>query len=169
MASELDPRLLEAIEKNSSWIEKRCRFSEFIPSRCEELVQDTMYELIKSNESFVKNDVISPKAWVKRVVSNTLLTYSRNEAFKIKEESFEHLEKAQYDSKLDTPIEVQEAFSFLKKNSSARDQEIMHLHFMGEPHKEIATIVGMKSTSVTNTISKLNSKISEHLNRGLHE
>ena len=165
MANELDPRLIEAIDRNSKWILKRCRFSEFIQARCEELYQDTMIELIKSNERFKKNKVNSPDAWVKRVVSNTVSTYTQKEAKRVKEEIVDNFENVHCNENLSVPLETQDAFSYIKKNFSLRDQEIMHLHYMGEPHKEIAEIEGIKQASVTNTVSKLNGQISNYLNR----
>jgi len=75
MGSSIECILWEAMQRNTSWIKKRCAQAEFHPQKREELFQDIMLKLVQSNSHFSSQEIDSPDAWVKRIASNTALTY----------------------------------------------------------------------------------------------
>ena len=128
-----------------------------------------MLEIIKSNTSFVKNKVENPDAWIKKVATNTKATYQKSEARKIKgEEINDSYAKDGVDSEQETQQDFKFVLKYMRKNFKNHENEIMLLHFQGEPYDSIAEIVGITPGGIANLISKLKKEIQNFLSRGSH-
>jgi RNA polymerase sigma factor (sigma-70 family) len=166
---QLNNNLLEALNRCRTWIHHRSRLAEFNESLAEELEQQLILEVIESNKSFIKLKIDSPDAWVKKIVTNVIATYVRNQV--VHGKLNQKYADQQYMStneqvRPEDQTEVQIVLKFMRDHFSLRDQEIMHLYISKEDHKSIAEIIGMTPGSVANTISKLKQEIDDFLNRG---
>ncbi len=169
MGSSAEQRLLDAIERNKVWIEKKCKFSENDPVKRQDLYQDIMVQLHLSKDSFAQKDIDSSDAWVKRVASNATAKYIRNEL------KHKYRPLGKISDPIDTHareqarIELKDIIDYVNYEFSSRDREIFHSMMMKDKHSEIAIIVGMTPESVTNRISFLRDRLKKHFNRGDHE
>lgn len=167
MGNSIEHTLWEAVQRNTSWIKKRCAQAEFHPQKREELFQDIMLKLIQSNSHFAFQEIDSADAWVKRIASNTALTHQRDESRKLKADGLEDYEQTRgHEENKDNRVEINEIIKFMNDTFSPRDQEIMNLAIIREEYKMIGKIVGMKEGSIANKVSELKEVIEKHFYRG---
>ncbi|RZF21159.1 sigma-70 family RNA polymerase sigma factor [Halobacteriovorax vibrionivorans] len=157
--------LTKAMIENSRWISYRCYNSEYDPEKRRDLHQSIMLKVLATNDRFWNNEIRSPNGWVKTVVSRAISTYRREEASIPDFDEFNedtHLIKNKHVDNEDKYL-IKSVQKFMFDNFSTRDQEIMNLVLLREEYEKIGDIVGMKSTSIANTVSKLRKEVQKFL------
>lgn len=167
MESSINRVLWEAIQRNTSWITRRCAQSEFHPQKREELFQDVMLKLVASNDHFLKKEDVNADAWVKTITSNTAVSYQGKQKNTIKAEIIEDYDSIEgHQDRKQNIVDMKAIIKFIRAEFNQIDQEIMDLVLMKEEYENIAEIVGMTKGSVANKVSKLKMRIREHFFRG---
>lgn len=162
------PELIAAINENTRWIEKKCLVTEWNHAKREELVQDVLFNLIKSNSNFIAQKDVNATAWVKRIATNVTSKYVQNE---MREKSFFNrtTNDLSQPSQTTSPEihDLRIVSEFISKNFSEKDREIMNLHLMNEVHADIAVIMGLSVATITNKIAILRKQLNEHFNQDI--
>jgi DNA-directed RNA polymerase specialized sigma24 family protein len=164
----INPDLLEAISRNEEWIQKKCKVSEMNLEKCKELLQEVILNLYTSNKSYIKNNIESPDAWVKKITTNVTATYISKAMVDKNTVSIEYNPVSiPFKSNTQHTHDLDVLIHYIKTELKLRDREMMLLYILKEPQSSIAEIVGMEVKSVTNRISILKKQLSDYLNKGL--
>lgn len=163
----LHPDLEAAMNRNLKWIMIKCRHREENQFLREELYNDVLMNICESNKNFINHKDINADAWIKKIATNVTGSYVQKEINRNSILSKEkHVDRRSYKANNEAKHDLQIIHNIIAKEFSPRDQQIITLHMMHEPHASIAEIVGMETTSVTNRISILKKQIMDHFNKG---
>jgi len=163
----MNSELLEAIQRNQRWIEKKCRICEKDQAKCEELINDVLLNLYSSSDNFSKKESVNADAWIKRIATNVTASHIEKEM----------AEKRVFDKKtldaeihhLDRPNanhDLSVVMDYINTKLSAKDREIMSLYLMQESHALIAEIIGLEVATITNRISIIKKELNAFINKG---
>jgi DNA-directed RNA polymerase specialized sigma24 family protein len=163
----MNSELLEAIQRNQRWIEKKCRICEKDQAKCEELINDILLNLYSSSDNFSKKDSVNADAWIKRIATNVTASHIQKEIAekrifdkKTKDAEIHHVEKpnAYHDLSI--------VMDYINTNLSEKDREIMSLYLMQESQAVISEIMGLEVATITNRISIIKKELNAFINKG---
>jgi RNA polymerase sigma factor (sigma-70 family) len=163
----LHPELEAAMNRNLNWIMFKCRDREENKFLREELYNEVLVNICESNKHFIQHSDVNSDAWIKKIATNVTASYVQSEINRksiLSEDDHEHEGSSTQNNQAKHDLKILR--EIIENEFKPRDQQIITLHMMHEPHNNIAEIVGMETASVTNRISTLKKQILDHLNRG---
>lgn len=167
MNMNMNTELLEAIQRNQKWIEKKCRICEKNFAKREELMNDVLLNLYTSSGNFSKKDSVNADAWVKKITTNVTASHIEKEmaekkVFDKKAKDFD----IHHEIKPSANHDLQVVMDYVNTNLSANDREIMSLYLMQESQAAIAEIIGLEVATITNRISIIKKELNAFINKG---
>jgi RNA polymerase sigma factor (sigma-70 family) len=162
----MNTELLEAIQRNQRWIEKKCRICEKDQSKCEELINDILLNLYSSSDNFSKKDSVNADAWVKRIATNVTASHIEKEMAekrvfdkKAKDIEIHHIEKPNANHDLSIVMD------YINTKLNPKDREIMSLYLMQETQAVISEIIGLEVGTIANRITIIKKKLNALFNQ----
>jgi RNA polymerase sigma factor (sigma-70 family) len=162
----MNKELLEAIQRNQRWIEKKCRICEKDQSKCEELIGDILLNLYSSNDNFSKKDSVNADAWVKRIATNVTASHIEKEMAekrifdkKAKGIDIHHIEKPNANHDLSVVMD------HINTKLNPKDREIMSLYLMQESQAVISEIIGLEVGTIANRITIIKKELNALFNQ----
>lgn len=162
----MNKELLEAIQRNQRWIEKKCRICEKDQSKCEELIGDILLNLYSSNDNFSKKDSVNADAWVKRIATNVTASHIEKEIAekrifdkKAKDIEIHHIEKPNANHDLSIVMD------YINTKLNPKDREIMSLYLMQESQAVISEIIGLEAGTIANRITIIKKELNSLFNQ----
>jgi RNA polymerase sigma factor (sigma-70 family) len=163
----INPELLAAIEKNQKWIEKKCRICERNKTKAEELVNDVLVNLYGSSKNFSKKESVNADAWIKKITTNVTASYISQEIMEKRVFDTEsEIIETEYSNEDSASYDLQVTINYINNKMPDKDREIMSLYLMQESHANIAEIIGLEVSTITNRISLLKKKLNDFINKG---
>ena len=162
----MNKELLEAIQRNQRWIEKKCRICEKDQSKCEELINDILLNLYSSSDNFSKKDSVNADAWVKRIATNVTASHIEKEMAekrvfdkKAKDIEIHHIEKPNANHDLSVVMD------YINTKLNPKDREIMSLYLMQETQAVISEIIGLEVGTIANRITIIKKELNSLFNQ----
>ena len=154
---------IKAIQENEGLIYKVASFYTDSKEDRDDLVQEIIYNLWKSFESFKQNSALS--TWMYRVAMNVSIFHLKKNRKKVNpipigEAILNFPEKAR--------DEFEERLQTLQKHIKGLnlfDKGILMLYLENKSHEEIAQIVGISKTNVGTKLSRIKEKLKQQISK----
>jgi len=146
-------RFIETIQKNEALIYKVAGFYVSNLQDREDLVQEIIYQLWKSFDSF--NNKSSVTTWMYRVAMNTAIYFLKKDKRKVAVQS---LEKEALEYPESEYAETEEKLKAMHSHISELnllEKGIVMLHLEGKSYEEIGSLVGISTSNVGTRLSRI--------------
>jgi len=156
---------LEAIEQNKGIIYKIAAIYSNDQQDKNDLVQEIIYQLWKSFDSFQKKSSLS--TWIYRVTMNVGIYHLKSSKKRVK--TVELTEEA-LDYRQESSADEEEKLAILKwhlQQLSPLDKGIILLYLENKSYEEIAGIVGLSPTNIGTKIYRIREKLKNKITKNL--
>ena len=137
---------IKAIQQNEGLIYKVATFYTNSKDDCDDLVQEIIYTLWKSFDTFEQNSSLS--TWMYRVAMNVAIFHLRKSKKNISTTSLDLTELNFPESAFDDPEEKIKTLQHHIKDLNLMDKGILMLYLESKSHEEIAEIIGISKSNV---------------------
>src|SRR5882724_10418692 len=154
-------RFIETIQKNEALIYKVAGFYVSNLQDREDLVQEIIYQLWKSFDSF--NNKSSVTTWMYRVAMNTAIYFLKKDKRKVAVQS---LEKEALEYPESEYAETEEKLKAMHSHISELnllEKGIVMLHLEGKSYEEIGSLVGISTSNVGTRLSRIKEKLKKQV------
>ena len=154
---------IEAIQENEGLIYKVASFYTDCKDDRDDLVQEIIYSLWKSFETFKNNSGLS--TWMYRVAMNVSIFYLKQNKKRVASVPID-LEVLNFPAT--NPDDFEEKLQTLQKHIKGLnlfDKGILMLYLESKNHEEIAEIVGISKTNVGTKLSRIKEKLRERISK----
>ena len=161
IAVEKKDTFIKAIQQNEGLIYKVATFYTNSKDDCDDLVQEIIYTLWKSFDTFEQNSSLS--TWMYRVAMNVAIFHLRKSKKNISTTSLDLTELNFPESAFDDPEEKIKTLQHHIKDLNLLDKGILMLYLESKSHEEIAEIIGISKSNVGTKLSRIKEKLKKQI------
>lgn len=157
-------QFIETIQKNSGIIHKAASLYTSNPQDKEDLIQEIIYQLWKSYDSFNRNSKIT--TWIYRVAMNVSI-YHLNQSKKrlitipINQETLEIISTTDNNENLEKWKKIRKQID----NLNLLEKGIIMLYLEGKSYKDIAEIIGLSESNVGTRLMRIKAKLKNRISK----
>jgi RNA polymerase sigma factor (sigma-70 family) len=153
-------RFTDAIQKNDRLIYKVAGFYTGSLQDREDLVQEIIYQLWKSFDSFDNRSALT--TWMYRVAMNTAVFFLNKSKRSIRTESIDHGQE--YPAFPDDETEERLKMMYdLIHELNLQEKGVLMLWLEGKTHEEIGGLIGISTSNVGTKLSRIREKLKKQI------
>ena len=152
---------IKAIQQNEGLIYKVATFYTNSKDDRDDLVQEIIYTLWKSFDTFKQNSSLS--TWMYRVAMNVAIFHLRKSKKNISTTSLDLTELNFANQAFDDPEEKIKTLQHHIKDLNLLDKGILMLYLESKSHEEIAEIIGISKSNVGTKLSRIKEKLKKQI------
>lgn len=152
---------IKAIQQNEGLIYKVAAFYTNSKDDRDDLVQEIIYTLWKSFDTFKQNSSLS--TWMYRVAMNVAIFHLRKSKKNISATSLDLTELNFANPAFDDLEEKIKTLQHHIKDLNLMDKGILMLYLESKSHKEIAEIIGISKSNVGTKLSRIKEKLKKQI------
>ena len=152
---------IKAIQQNEGLIYKVATFYTNSKDDRDDLVQEIIYTLWKSFDTFKQNSSLS--TWMYRVAMNVAIFHLRKSKKNISATSLDLTELNFANPAFDDLEEKIKTLQHHIKDLNLMDKGILMLYLESKSHKEIAEIIGISKSNVGTKLSRIKEKLKKQI------